>query len=449
MIKVVLLFYRQSRQKERIFARTLPTDRLQLMRGLCQYTQAAHQNTHMENNYFSLIPKSASLNVASSDGASLTQHTIQPPGLIWPLLQMVRSIRAHISKAWCYCIRNQRQCACSVAVPHLQRWSQVCHRNQYHDGCRYVATNCYDFPITPFLVLSSAKQAADYQRPHLFRSQQQHPLSLQRRGHVSRRNDKELLRRSQHSCCRAPGGCRPRGLTAWPPHRGCRYTDTAQSMVVCRPLGRACRQTLAPHGSRAMPWVPSRRSWCPSAFLELSTCRARAQPAPRLHASLVPSITAGLLAASQMHFSLSDWPLIQGYTDGKVIKGGWDGVGIITYKSFNQTCREKRLKKAAILKTLRYGLFGVAVVENAADIYSCHDGQFNTRRKYCTVTLSPDAFIGPFYPQLTNSALLLYLVLAIALNIDKYLNGDSFPGNFSFWKPKIALFGCHMGPITH
>lgn len=110
-------------------------------------------------------------------------------------------------------------------------------------------------------------------------------------------------------------------------------------------------------------------------------------------------------------------------------------MGIITYKSFNQTCRGKRLKKAAILKMFRYGLFGVpsaAVVENTADIYFCHDGQFNTRRKDCTVTLSPDAFIGPFYPQLTNSALLLYLVLAIALNIDKYLNGDSFPGNFSF-----------------
>lgn len=39
--------------------------------------------------------------------------------------------------------------------------------------------------------------------------------------------------------------------------------------------------------------------------------------------------------------------------------------------------------------------------------------------------------------------------LAAVLNTGNYPNWDSFPGNFSCWKPKIALFGCHMGPITH
>lgn len=54
------------------------------------------------------------------------------------------------------------------------------------------------------------------------------PTRCRARGVVSRRNDQELPHCSQHSCCRAPGGCRPPGLTAWPQHRGCRHTDTAQ-----------------------------------------------------------------------------------------------------------------------------------------------------------------------------------------------------------------------------
>lgn len=203
-------------------------------------------------------------------------------------------------------MRNQRQCACSVAMPHLQRCSQVCHRNRHHDGCRCVASNCYDFPVTPFLFLSSAKQAAHYQQPHLFRSQQQHPHSLQSPG--SRLQEERPGITALQPAQLLPGPrwlppIRPHSLASaqrLPPHRH------SSNTAVCRTLGRACRQTLTPHGSGAMSWVPSRRSWCPGAFPELPACRARAQPAPRLRASPVPSITAGLLAASQMHFSLSD-----------------------------------------------------------------------------------------------------------------------------------------------
>lgn len=63
--------------------------------------------------------------------------------------------------------------------------------------------------------------------------------------------------------------------------------------------------------------------------------------------------------------------------------------------------------------------------------------------------ISPSAHTGPCCPQLSSSGLLLSLFLAVVLNIGNYPNWDSFPGNFSCWKPKIALFGCHMGPITH
>lgn len=63
--------------------------------------------------------------------------------------------------------------------------------------------------------------------------------------------------------------------------------------------------------------------------------------------------------------------------------------------------------------------------------------------------ISPSAHTGPCCPRLSSSGLLLSLFLAVVLNIGNYPNWDSFPGNFSCWKPKIALFGCHMGPITH
>jgi len=54
-------------------------------------------------------------------------------------------------------------------------------------------------------------------------------------------------------------------------------------------------------------------------------------------------------------------------TKKKKKKEGW---GINTSKSFNQTCREKkRLKKAVILIVFISGLFSGVIAENTDDIY--------------------------------------------------------------------------------
>lgn len=95
-----------------------------------------------------------------------------------------------------------------------------------------------------------------------------------------------------------------------------------------------------------------------------------------------------------------------------------------TYKSFNQTRREKKksLKKVTILIVLIYGLFSAAIAENTDDIYFCYDG-----RDWSSISGGTAAeldsllmhLLACFIYRSQVSILFLYPVLAIALNIDK------------------------------